>query len=228
MASMIYIRLLTLCLIALAAASHANSPEIIADTAERHARQQLQGQPGKVSITLSPLDVSRLPPCSVYEAFTPAGARLIGRTQIGVRCLGPSSFTVMVAAQIAVTGNYVTTSRPLRAGQVIEASDLILASGDIGNLPTGFIQDMNGAVGKTLRNSLSGGQILRSEQLTAPMVIRQGQTIKVLSVGSGFAVSAEGKAMANAAVGQLVQVRMTSGQTITGTARADGSVEIPF
>jgi flagella basal body P-ring formation protein FlgA len=134
----------------------------------------------------------------------------------------------MVSAQIAVTGNYVTTSRPLRAGQVIEAGDLILASGDIGNLPTGFIQDTNGAVGKTLRNSLSGGQILRSDQLTAPMVIRQGQTVKVLTVGSGFAVSAEGKAMANAALGQLVQVRMTSGQSVTGTARADGSVEIPF
>lgn len=226
---MIHFRLLLLCLIAVATtASHANSAEIIADTAERHARQQLQGQPGKISIAISPLDVSRLPPCSAYEAFTPGGARLIGKTQIGVRCLGPSSFTVMLAAQIAVTGNYVTTSRALRAGQVIEAGDLILASGDIGNLPSGFIPDIPDAVGKTLRNSLAAGQILRSEQLSAPLVIRQGQNVKVITVGSGFAVSAEGKALGNAAVGQLVQVRMASGQTVSGTARADSSVEIPF
>ena len=129
------------CLLTLAGIADANTPEIVADTAERHVRQQLQNLPGKISITISPLDTSRLPPCTAFEAYTPAGGRLIGRTQIGVRCLGPSTFTVLVSAQIAVTGNYVTTSKALRGGQVIEAGDIIVASGDIGNLPSGFVQD---------------------------------------------------------------------------------------
>lgn len=217
-----------LCLLSLASAAGASALEIISDTAERHARQQLQGQPGKVSITISPLDTSRLPPCSAFEAFTPAGARLIGRTQIGVRCLSPGAFTVLVSAQIAVTGNYVTTSKALRAGQAIEAGDIIVANGDIGSLPSGFLQEASAVLGKTLRNSIGAGQILRSDQIIAPLVIRQGQSVKVISTGSGFSVSAEGKALSNGTVGQLVQVRMSSGQTVTGNARADGAVEIPF
>ncbi len=222
-------RLVLLCFLAATKTSAANGPDfIITDAAERHARQQLQSVPGKVSITITPVDVRRLPPCSAYEAFTPPGARLIGRTQIGVRCLTPGNFTLLVAAQIAVSGNYVTTSRPLRAGQVIEAGDLIVSNGDIGNLPNGFLQDATMAVGKTLRNSIGAGQILRSEQLLAPLVIRQGQTVKVISAGSGFSVSAEGKALGNASAGQLVQVRMNSGQVISGMARADSSIEITF
>ena len=102
------------------------------------------------------------------------------------------------------------------------------ASGDIGNLPSGFVQDAAAVVGKTLRNSIGPGQVLRSDQIMAALVIRQGQNVKVISTGSGFSVTAEGKAVANATIGQLVQVKMPSGQTITGTARADGSVEISF
>ena len=79
-----------------------------------------------------------------------------------------------------------------------------------------------------MRNSLGAGQPLRSDQLLSPLVIRQGQTVRVISSGSGFSVSAEGKAINNATIGQLVQIRMESGQTVSGTARADGSVEISF
>ena len=223
-----YSRLLPLSFLLLAAPAVASTAEIVADTAERHARQQLQSLPGKVTITISPVDVSRLPPCSAFEAFTPPGGRLIGRTQIGVRCLGPGSYTILVSAQIAVTGTYVTTTKALRGGQIIEAGDIIVASGDIGNLPSGFVQEASTVVGKTLRNSIGAGQVLRSDQIMAALVIRQGQSVKVVSVGSGFSVTAEGKALGNGTVGQLVQVRMTSGQTVTGTARADGAVEISF
>jgi flagella basal body P-ring formation protein FlgA len=41
-------------------------------------------------------------------------------------------------------------------------------------------------------------------------------------------VSAEGKALANVGVGQLAQVRTASGQTVSGVARPDGTVEVSF
>lgn len=201
---------------------------IIQDTAEQHIRLQTQGLPGKVTVAMGQIDVSRLPPCSIHEAFTPSGSHLLGKTSVGVRCLGPGSWTVLIPAQIAVTGNYVTTSRPLLAGQVIQSDDLATISGDVSRLPTGILSDPAQAVGKTLRNSLGAGQALRKDQLLAPLVIRQGQTVRVVSRGDGFAASAEGKALGNAAQGQLVQVRMSSGQTVSGTAQNDGSVEIVF
>lgn len=202
--------------------------QIILDTAQQHLRLQTRSQSGSATITMGHFDGSRLPPCTTHEAFTPQGSRLIGKTSVGVRCLAPNAWTVLVPAQIAVTGNYVTTTRALIAGQTIQASDLTSISGDVSNLPTGVISDPASAIGKTLRNSLGAGQSIRSDQLLAPLVIRQGQTVRVISIGPGFSVSAEGKALNNAAIGQLIQVRMESGQTVSGTARADGSIEISF
>jgi len=198
------------------------------DTAERYVRLQTQGIPGKTTITMGQLDTQRLPPCTAHEAFSPPGTRLSGRTHVGVRCLGPNVWSVLVPVQIATTGNYVTTVRPLSAGQVIQASDLVSISGDLNSLPTGVITDPANAIGKTLRNSLGAGQALRNNQLLAPMVIRQGQSVRVISKGSGFAVSGEGKALNNASEGQVAQVRMSSGQTVSGVAKADGSIEIAF
>lgn len=202
--------------------------DAVLDTAERYVRLQTQGIPGQTTITLGKLDTQRLPPCTAHEAFSPPGTRLSGRTHVGVRCLGPNVWSVLVPVQIATTGNYVTTIRPLGAGQIIQAEDLTTLSGDLNSLPTGVITDPANAVGKTLRNSLGAGQALRNDQLLAPLVIRQGQSVRVISKGNGFAVSGEGKALNNASLGQVVQIRMSSGQTVSGVAKADGSIEIAF
>ncbi|UCV08868.1 flagellar basal body P-ring formation chaperone FlgA [Dechloromonas denitrificans] len=202
--------------------------DIVLDTAERYVRLQTQGLPGKITITMGKLDVSRLPPCSAHEAYSPPGTRLSGKTHIGVRCLGPNIWSALVPVQIAVSGSYVTTTRPLAAGQTLQAGDLTTLSGDVSSLPTGVVTDPEMAIGKTLRNSLGAGQALRSDQLQAPLVVRQGMSVRLISRGSGFAVSAEGKAVNNAAEGQMVQVRMNSGQTLSGIAQADGSVEVSY
>lgn len=215
-------------ILTLAGTGHTAETDLVVDTAERYVRQQTQGLPGKIQIKMGSLDVSRLPPCTAHEAFSPSGTRLSGKTHVGVRCLGPAIWSVLVPVHIAITGSYVTTSRPLVAGQTISAGDLIVSTGDLSAMPTGILGDPQFAIGKTLRNSLGAGQPLRSDQLVAPLVIRQGQTVRVISAGPGFAVSSEGKAMNNAAEGQIAQIRMGSGQTVSGPAKADGSVEISF
>lgn len=215
-------------ILTLAGTGHTAETDLVVDTAERYVRQQTQGLPGKIQIKMGSLDVSRLPPCTAHEAFSPSGPRLSGKTHVGVRCLGPAIWSVLVPVHIAITGSYVTTSRPLAAGQTISAGDLIVSTGDLSAMPTGILGDPQFAIGKTLRNSLGAGQPLRSDQLVAPLVIRQGQTVRVISAGPGFAVSSEGKAMNNAAEGQIAQIRMGSGQTVSGPAKADGSVEISF
>lgn len=196
------------------------------NTAERHLRLQTQGLPGKVDIQLNKPDTSRLPPCSAMEAFTPPGVKLMGKSYVGIRCLAPNAWSILVSAQISVIGTYLVTARSLMAGQHIQPGDLLVRQGDLSQLPTGLVGDLQQTVGKTLRISLGAGQPLRADALISPLVIKQNQTVRVLSRGAGFAVSAEGKALNNASEGQIVNVRMSSGQTVSGTAKADGSVEI--
>ncbi len=201
----------------------------VLDTAERHARLQAQGLPGKVTVTVGQLDPrTQLPPCTAHEAYTPAGARMLGRTHVGVRCLGPNVWNVLVPVTIAVTSTYVTTARPVAAGQVLQAGDLHTLTGDLASQPTGIVTDPAAAIGKTLKNSLAAGQPLRSDQLLAPLLVRQGQTVRLFSRGEGFSVSSEGKALNNAAEGQVVQLRMPSGQVVSGVVKADGTAEVNF
>lgn len=201
----------------------------ILDLAERHVRQQTQGLPGKVDIRMGRLDIQRqLPPCSAHEAFTPPGARLWGKTSIGVRCLGPSTWSILVPVDISVTTTYVTTARPLPAGHVLQADDLVTISGDLASQPTGIITDAANAIGKTLKNPLAAGQSVRGDQLLAPWVIRQGQSVRLISAGTGFSVSSEGKALNNAAAGQVAQIRLPTGQVVSAIARPDGHAEVSF
>ena len=200
----------------------------IRDVVERHVRIQTQGLNGKLDIRIGAPDTSRLPDCTTHEAFTPTGVRMIGKTTVGVRCLGPSAWNILVPVQISVLGTYLTTARALMAGQIIQPGDLVVQEGDISNLPTGLVADIGSALGKSLRVSLGAGQLIRSDALLAPLVIRQNQIVKVISRGQGFAASAEGKAMTNASLGQSVNVRMNSGQVVSGIALANGTVEISY
>jgi len=69
---------------------------------------------------------------------------------------------------------------------------------------------------------------VRRDMLRAPNVVAQGQGVRVVSEGPGFRVSTDGRALANAAEGQIVQVRAASGQTVSGIARAGGIVEVRY
>lgn len=209
-----------------AAASSALANQIL-DVAERYAKQQTQGLPGEVSITMGQLGpTTHLAPCERLEGFTPAGSRLWGKSHIGVRCLAPTPWSILISTHIRVIGPYLSTARPITSGQTLQAADIAQTSGDLTSLPNGLISDPNQAIGKIAKNSLTANQPLRSDLLLAPLVIRQGQNVRIISRGAGFAVSSEGKAINNASEGQVAQIRMPSGQIISGVAKPDGTAEI--
>ncbi|MDD3481922.1 flagellar basal body P-ring formation chaperone FlgA [Azovibrio restrictus] len=194
---------------------------------ENYVRQQLQGQPGRISVTAGPLDPRlRLPQCSSYQPYTPSGVRLLGSISVGLRCVGPARWNIFVPVRIAIESTYVATATPLVAGQSIQPDNLLVLTGDLGSLPAGILTDPSQAVGKTVRFSLASGQPLRLDQLLAPLVIQQGQSIQLVFHGPGFTATNEGRALNNAAEGQLVQVRTQSGTVISGIAQSNGTVLI--
>jgi flagella basal body P-ring formation protein FlgA len=75
---------------------------------------------------------------------------------------------------------------------------------------------------------MNAGTVLRQEMLKISPVVQQGQAVKLTSSGNGFSVSAEGQAMSKANEGQVVQVKVASGQIVTGIARSGGQIEVGF
>lgn len=192
-------------------------------------QMQSIGLPGDVEITPGPIDARvALPACAALEPALPPGTRPWGNTTVRVQCAAPQSWTIYVRATVKVVADYLVSARPLRQGHVIAASDLTSRKGDLTQLPPGIVTDWNQAIGRTLAGSLPFGGPLREDMLRAQAAVLQNQTVKLVSSGRGFSVSAEGRALNNATEGQPVKVRSASGTVVNGIARAGAIVEVTY
>jgi flagella basal body P-ring formation protein FlgA len=212
-----------------APASDRQDLSVLGRVVEQYVRKESAGLPGTVSFAVTPFD-SRLslPHCPHPEAFMAPGGRLWGKSAVGVRCNEPTAWSVYASVQVEVNAEYVVSARSLGQGETVGTQDLSVMRGDLARLPAGTIIDPSHAIGKQLALSLGAGQPLRKDMLRAPLVITQGQGVKLQTQGPGFQVSSEGRALGSAADGQSVQVRSTSGQTISGIARSGGVVEVRY
>ena len=184
--------------------------------------------PGKASSTIGAINAQSLPACRRLDVAMADGSRPWGRTNVLVSCLDGASWRLYVPVQIHVAVDYLVSTRPIRGGQILEAADLTLRPGDLYDLPASVLTDAAQAVGQMSATALPAGSPIRRDLLRAPLVIQQGQTVKIVSTGVGFQVSGEGQAQNGAAVGQMVKVRLPSGRIISGAATSDGSVAIAY
>lgn len=185
-------------------------------------------QPEQISTTVGAIDSRlRLPKCPNAESFLPPGVRLWGNITVGLRCQEPP-WTVYIPVTVTVTALAVVASKPLQQGQVLTRADVNVQLSDVTQMPAGVIADIEQVLGKTLSGSIAAGQPIRTNLLRAPQLIKSGQTVKLIAQSGSFQVSADGKALGNAALGQVVSVRTAGGKVVSGVVKEDGSVEITF
>jgi flagella basal body P-ring formation protein FlgA len=181
--------------------------------------------PGKVNIQVANIDPrTSLSACDALEAFMPNGAKMIGKTSIGVRCNEKPGWSVFVQASIKVSADFLVANRPLSQGLVLSADDFSVQSGELGQ--PGILSAPEQAIGKTLKFALGTGQVLRLDMLRPDFVIRQGQTVQLYVRTNNFVVSSEGQAMNDATAGQSVRIKTAAGQTIGAFAVKDGRAEV--
>ncbi|MET3215290.1 UNVERIFIED_ORG: flagella basal body P-ring formation protein FlgA [Burkholderia territorii] len=203
-------------------------PETIRRAALAFLQQQIAGLPGKSTATVTTAFPRGLAACTTLEPFLPTGARLWGRTTVGVRCAGERPWTVYLQAKVAVQATYYVAARQIAPGEPLSAADLVARDGDLTVLPLAVITDPAQAVGATALARISAGLPLRQDMLKSAASVSAGQTVRVVAAGPGFTISAEGSVLANAAPGQSVRVRMAAGQIVTAIVKDAGTVEIPL
>ena len=77
-----------------------------------------------------------------------------------------------------------------------------------------------------IRYGIAAGQVLRENMLRAPYSVKQGQSVQLSVQGQGFSISSSGVALNNAAKGEPVQIRTSTGRVISGVAGTEGIVII--
>ena len=209
-------------------------PVLAADSAairrsvDEFLRAQIKGLPGTASYSIGTIDAERLAGvCEGFDVSMGTDARPWGKTQVLVRCRG-GTWSLWVPVQIRVVAEYLVAARPISAGQKLTDADVRGQLGELSDLPNGILMDKEQAIGHAAIASLAAGRPLRADMLRQPTVVQQGQSVRVVGTGSGFQVSNEGRALTSAVVGQVTQVRLNSGQILSGIVRADGTVEIKF
>lgn len=198
----------------------------IREAAAAFVREQTSSLPGQVAIKVGEIDRRIvLPACPALETFLPPGGQLLGNSTVGVRCPGgKKGWTLFVPVHVSVTANLLVANKPLQLGQVLRAEDIASQSGELAQV--GLLTDPVQAVGKVLKYNIGAGQILKQDMLRAPYAVTQGQTVQLQIGGKGFSIRSEGQALNNAAEGQAVQIRTSSGQMVSGVARSGGIVEV--
>lgn len=189
--------------------------------------RETTGLPGRVVIEFGKLDPQARPaPCARVEPFLPTGARLWGRTSLGVRCSDGTAWSAFLPVTIHVFAPALVAERNLAAGRALTASDYRSEETDLTQHPEGIVQDAGFTADKVLSRPVAAGKPLRREYFRSRPLMNPGDPVLLVYEGSGFSVSTEAKALGTATGGESVRVQTESGRIVTGIARGPRRVEM--
>lgn len=208
-------------------------PEVQAQALQwlRQAVQESQAAaavPLRMDVTVGELDPRlKLAPCGNTEVYQPAGARLWGRTRLGVRCVdGMSRWNVSLPAVVKAFGPAWVVRNPVAVGSTLAEADVVLAEVDWAAEPDAILSERTQWVEQTVARSLTAGQALRRGMLKPAQVFQPGALVRVVAQGAGFQVASEGQALTAGIVGQPARVRMDNGRVSAGVVVNSRTVRI--
>jgi len=209
---------------AIAAPAHAESE--LSTRLRMFLDQQTLPGGGEVEVTVGEPDPRlQLAPCKTIEPFIPNGARLWGRTNLGVRCTEGAQWTVYLPTYIKVFAPALVAARPVARGQSITADDVRIDRVELTAAPAGVLGAADSIEGRIASRPIAVGEPLRRDILRAPNVVQAGDLVRVRAGGPGFSITTDGKALGAAAEGQAMQVSV-AGKVLSGVARANRIVEV--
>lgn len=203
-------------------------PEAIRQAARQFALGMVASEGTEARVEAAPLDRRlRLPACEKpLAAFASPGGKSATRPSIGVRCDGPSPWSLYVAVTVERPGRVVVTTRPVNRGQILAPEDLRLAERDLGELHGGYLTTLDQALGQRAMRDLPADAELTSGHVAAPTAIKRGADVTIVAGDELMDVRMRGFALAAGAVGQRIRVRNASSKReIEAVVLSEGLVQ---
>jgi flagella basal body P-ring formation protein FlgA len=220
-------------LVLLASGGLAWSQDVAVNTLQAQVQQLARQASGnmpagtRVEVEVGTLDPRlKLAPCARITPHLPAGMRLWGRAQVGLRCDEGARWSVFVPITVKVFAKAWSATQPLPVGTLVSAAHLQLDEVDLAAEPSPVIASAQAAVGRTTARALRPGQALREADLRPRQWFAAGDTVRVFTVGSGYSISAEGQALSAGLEGQPIKVRTEGGRVVSGRATGARQVEV--
>ena len=149
-----------------------------------------------------------------------------GKLLLNLRCDTGRVWARPVSLYVMVKGRYLASTRPLKSGQVLTHNDWKWVDGDLSKMGDSLVDSPEWLKNMELSRAQQAGNALRLNDFRPMSVIKSGDQVRVAIVGRGFGIDASGQALADAALGASVKVRISDGKIIQGTAVSQGVVEV--
>jgi flagella basal body P-ring formation protein FlgA len=114
-----------------------------------------------------------------------------------------------VYAQVSLATQVVVAILPIERGATITAAHIELQAMELSppsssrRTPAGSVEELIGMEAKT---ALQIGDVVYSDQVQSPLLVKRGELVAVVSQGGGIRVRTTARARQDAAMGELVQV----------------------
>ncbi len=165
--------------------------------------------------------------CGNVEAYLPAGAKLWGKTRVGLRCVdGMARWNVSVPATVKAVGSAWVVKNHVPAGTALTEADVVKAEVDWAEEANPVVQDRAAWVGQIATRLLTTGQTLRQGMVKPAQVFQAGTQVRVVAQGAGFQISSDGLALSAGVLGQLARVRMENGRITSGMVLDTRTIQI--
>lgn len=214
-------------------AQEANGPDFqaMAQNWLREATTALQTSttsPLRLEVKVGNLDSRlKLAPCGNVEPYLPPGARLWGRTRIGLRCVdGVSRWNVSLPVTVNAYGNAWVIKGTVLAGTTLTEEDVVEAEVNWAEEASPVLRDPALWIGQVATRQLTTGQALRHGMVKPAQVFQAGAQVRVVVQGPGFQISSDAQALSAGVVGQVARVRMDSGKVSSGVVLDMRTVKI--
>lgn len=209
-----------LCLFLFPLTGAAENGDTLVTRLESLLRQQRANRSLVQEVTLM-TQARQLPDCPSPQLQLDSHGRLSGNMSVTARC-GERRYFLQI--HVHARGDYWVAARALPAGATLGGKDIVREHGELAGQPRNVIFATQPVTGSLTTRSIQAGQPLAANMLRAPWKVRQGNPVAVVIRGPGFRVRHYGKAMSDAAVGDLLRVRLASGQMVSGAVDNQGVV----
>lgn len=163
------------------------------------------------------------PTCGQPLEIDAIDTRYPTRMRFGASCPGQWRHTFVVRAEVSARVLLVNSN--VAAGRPIDAADLLLERRSVSATPDAT-SDEQAVVGLSSRRALRSGDIVRTQQLVAPLLVRRGDAVRIVAHREQIEVTMVGEALEAGARAALVRVRNTgTGKVIQARVIDSGTVE---
>ena len=170
---------------------------------------------------------NKVPPCpGGVQVLLPQNTKIWGRVNLDLRCSNGANWTMNLPVKIVINAEYLVAARYIQGNSRVSAQDLSVAQGDIGELPDGFIQKPEQAIGRQAIRPIQAGGLITLNNLKNLAVIKAGDPVRIQVVGDGFEAGSTGTALNAAGINDSIRVKLANGKQAQGRVVSEGLVVI--